>query len=311
MPSSHPILLPLLFPPFTSALHLLSAIADLPSPDPLSLSTSSPGNPGTPGCVYLGTGSNWSGNTTYKCPDVGQNELPCIGNAPFQTSLGPDAGTVCVTFGGDRCQSETLVGAVRWPGNACMRGYGSFFCWKSERGVGSVGVRGVEGVETMEEGDCESSGGSSASSVEGTARTSVGGGQTSSSSGGSSGSQESKTGGGGGVTGGPGSSGSVTGPATNTAGGIGIGTSDGGTSQDAGLPTGSERPSQSGNKQPRSSGGATQGTFALTSAASPPSGPQPSSQSNSTPRSEVSNTAPESLAPTGIISTNLPGSSVG
>ena len=131
--------------PYTDALlHDAAVLIDVDSPAPVDLPL--PGNPGTPGCIWTCTEPNWHGNCTYTCFGPQNEKAPtCIKNFAFQTSFGPDVGTQCNLYKGDACQSDGLLqiadpgAGMMWPGNPCMRDFGSFICW---RGDGMNGTGG-------------------------------------------------------------------------------------------------------------------------------------------------------------------------
>lgn len=230
----------------------------------------------------LGTDPNFGGNRTYKCPDVGQEQIPCIKNHPFQTSLGPDGNTTCTTFSGDRCQSDTALGTLQWPGNGCMKPYGSFLCWKSERvapidapPLPSVSCpsstsevratrsaqKTVSGAVTSRATEGGSRGGSHASGTQNgktsgdVGATGTNGGSATDGASETNGPNETNgpSGTAGATTGQPNPSGGATRGPSETGNGVNRGTSEAGGTQPAGSPTGPAGPSTSGANPPKSS----------------------------------------------------------
>lgn len=142
--------------PYTDALlHDAAILIDVDAPT-TAPDLPLPENPGNPGCLWTCTEPNWHGNCTYTCFGPYNPTGPtCIRNYAYQASFGPDAGKKCKIYQGDKCEAEGLlriedpVDEMLWPGNPCMREYGSYTCWRVEGAKGTVGG-GVAAIPTVQ-----------------------------------------------------------------------------------------------------------------------------------------------------------------
>jgi hypothetical protein len=88
-----------------------------------------PSKAGMPGAYYKCSEPQWKGSCVWITPTIYGSQ--CKKDDPLRhtQSLGPDRGTVCITFGDGECRADSLLEYIEFPGKAeGLKPYKAMIC---------------------------------------------------------------------------------------------------------------------------------------------------------------------------------------